>query len=202
LLTSVYSGSDRLGDASEVGIDSDVHLVLRAAAGDADAFEAILAPRLDRLFRIAVAILRSEPDARDVLQDASVRAWRGLPGLRDSDRFDAWLTQIVVNACRSALQRRRKHEVNVVALDEPANDHGRRVHEPSTTMPDLGEVQAVQRAFERLDPATRALLVLHYVEGHALGEMSPILKAPVGTLKWRLWRARRTLARALEAEQR
>jgi RNA polymerase sigma-70 factor, ECF subfamily len=201
-MTSVDSRSDRVGSAAKVGVGSDADLVERAAGGDAHAFAEILAPRMERLFRIAVAIMRSEPDARDALQDASLRAWRGLPNLRDQERFDAWLTQIVVNACRSELQRRRVRQLRVSTLDALEGESGHLSRLPMTSLPDLGEIEVVRRAFDELDPATRALLILHYVEGLTLGEMSPVLKAPVGTLKWRLWRARRTLGRALEAQER
>ena len=98
-------GAVRTGSAA---VADEARLLERAADGDAEAFDALLRPRLDRLFRIAVAILRSEPDARDAVQDGSLRAWSALPRLRDRDRFDAWLTQIVVNGCRSLLRNRRR----------------------------------------------------------------------------------------------
>ena len=60
----------------------------------------------------------------------------------------------------------------------------------------------MQRAFERLDPTSRSLLVLHYVDERPLKEIGPLVGAPVGTVKWRLWRARRRLERALAEERR
>ena len=61
---------------------------------------------------------------------------------------------------------------------------------------------AIQRAFTRLDGATRALLVVHYVDGAPLAEVARVTNSPVGTVKWRLSRARKALERALEAERR
>ena len=78
----------------------DGELIELAASGDRDAFDALIRPRLDRLYRMAFAVTRAEADARDATQDACVLAWRELPRLRDRDRFDAWLSQIVVNAAR------------------------------------------------------------------------------------------------------
>ena len=66
----------------------------------------------------------------------------------------------------------------------------------------LPETDLIRRAFVRLDPTVRSLLVLHYVEGRPLAEIGRILCSPVGTIKWRLSNARRALTRALEVERR
>ena len=121
-MTEAGGWVDRAG-ASSSARDTDARLLERAAEGDVDAFDVLLRPRLDRLFRMAVAITRSEADARDAVQEASVHAWRELPRLRDRERFDAWLAQILVNACRSLLRRRRRtsvREIDVDAIAGPA----------------------------------------------------------------------------------
>jgi RNA polymerase sigma-70 factor (ECF subfamily) len=186
---------------------SDAGLVDLAAQGDAEAFDALLRPRLDRLFRIAVALLRSEADARDAVQEGCVHAWSALPRLRDRDRFDAWLTQIVINDCRTLLRQRRRGRVREVRLDDLAgggtsDPDPRGMPVAQVDGPDIGDVEAVRRAFDRLDPTERTLLVLHYVDERPLKEIGPLVDAPVGTVKWRLWRARRALERALEGERR
>lgn len=79
-----------------------------ALAGDDAAFEALVLDRLPRTYRMALAILGSEADARDAVQEAWVSVWRQMPSLRDPARFDAWLDQILVNACRSGLRKRRR----------------------------------------------------------------------------------------------
>lgn len=192
------------GRAGELPVDSamDVRLLERAAAGDVDAYDALLGPRLDRLFRMAVAITRNEADARDAVQEASVLAWRELPRLRDRDRFDAWLSQILVNACRSLLRRQRRVRVREIDVDTLSSDDGDRSYATHTADEDVPEADLIQRAFERLDPAVRSLLVLHYVEERPLAEIGRIMGSPVGTIKWRLSNARRALDRALEVERR
>jgi len=183
---------------------ADGGLLERAADGDVEAFDALLRPRLDRLFRIAVAILRSEADARDAVQEGCVHAWRALPRLREPVRFDAWLTQIVVNDCRSLLRRRQRgREIHLEGILSDADESpaGWLLAADHAT-DEIAEVDAVRRAFERLDPTSRSLLILHYVDERPLKEIGPLVGAPVGTVKWRLWRARRALARALEGEGR
>ena len=185
---------------------ADPALLARAASGDLEAFERLLEPRLPRLYRMAVTITRSEADARDAVQDASVSAWREVPRLRQPERFDSWLDQILVNACRMLLRRSRRVAVREIDLARDDDDAGvrsgsghPRVAESS---PDFGEADAIRRAFDRLDADTRSLLVLHYVEERPIAEIARVLGQPTGTVKWRLSNARKTLSRALEVERR
>jgi RNA polymerase sigma-70 factor (ECF subfamily) len=181
---------------------SDARLLEMAAAGDVDAFDVLLRPRLPKLFRMAVAITRSEANARDALQEASVHAWRELPRLRDRERLDAWLAQILVNACRSLLRRERRVSVREIDVERMAADGGPGSFATRSDVETIPETDLIRRAFERLDPTVRSLLVLHYVEERPLAEIGRILGSPVGTIKWRLSNARQALYRALEVERR
>lgn len=181
----------------------DRELLRLAAAGDADAFDALIRFRLDRLYRMAMAITRNETDAKDATQEACVLAWRELPRLRDPDRFDAWLSQIVVNAARGVVRRTGRARVRELSIDgSPADEAGRPELAVEAETETFADIQAIRRAFTRLDGTTRSLLVLHYVEGAPLAEIGGLTGSPVGTVKWRLSNARRALERALEAEGR
>jgi RNA polymerase sigma-70 factor (ECF subfamily) len=183
--------------------DRDAELIARAAAGDRDAFDVLIRPRLDRLFRMAVVITRSEADARDATQDACVLAWRELPRLRDRAKFDPWLSQIVVNAARGLVRKTSRVRLRELSVEADRESDSPRL-EPSVTSDTEGfaDADAIQRAFNRLDGTTRALLALHYVEQRPLAEIARATGSPVGTVKWRLSNARRALERALEAERR
>jgi RNA polymerase sigma-70 factor (ECF subfamily) len=180
----------------------DEELLKLAAAGDADAFDALLRPRLDRLFRMAVAITRSEPDARDATQEACVLAWRQLPRLRDRDRFDSWLSQILVNSCRMLLRRNRRGSIREISIDDPLRPVSEGQPAVAAEVDRFGETEAIQAAFERLNPAVRSLLVLHYVEGRPVAEIAMAMGSPAGTIKWRLSNARAALEKALKVERR
>ena len=80
-------------------------LVERAGAGDHDAFAVLVRGIIARLDAAARLILRDPELARDAVQDALVHAWRDLPGLRDPDRFDAWIHRITVRSCLEILRR-------------------------------------------------------------------------------------------------
>lgn len=171
---------------------NDPHFVARAAHGDRDAFAVLVETRLDRAFRTASAMLGNEADARDVVQETFIAVWRELPRLRESARFDAWLNQVVRNRCRDVLRRRRRGRE--IAL----GDH-------DSFLPDatdaVAEAASLNAAFERLPADQRQLLVLHHLHHLPVGDLAVQLGIPVGTVKWRLHRARRSLARALETEQ-
>jgi RNA polymerase sigma-70 factor (ECF subfamily) len=188
-----------------IGVN-EIELLGLAASGDRDAFDALIRPRLDRLFRMAFAITRSEAEAHDATQEACVAAWRELPRLRDRERFDAWLSQILVNAARGAVRRTGRRRVRELTVDsDPDRPEGERPSlEPSVPAETdaFADRDAIRRAFTRLDGTTRSLLVLHYVEGTPLAEIARTTGSPVGTVKWRLSNARRALERALEAERR
>ncbi len=173
-----------------------------AAAGDVEAFDVLIRPRLDKLFRMAIAITRSDADARDAVQEACVSAWRQLPKLRDHDRFDPWLAQILVNACRAHLRRQRRTNVREIRLGEPDDESMSAGFSARGHGEQIAEVEAIRRAFDRLDPDLRALLVLHYQEEQPLADIARTLGAPVGTIKWRLSNARKALDRALKVERR
>ena len=189
----MLSGAAATGRAAD-----DAALVARAAAGQPEAFDQLIRPRLDRLYGMALTILHNESDARDAVQEACVLAWREVPRLRDRARFDAWLSQILVNACRGQLRRGRRARVREIDLVGAEDQVGFATggHEA------FGEVEAIWRAFERLDPDTRSLIALHYLDERPLAEIGRMLRAPVGTIKWRLSNARKALDRALAEERR
>lgn len=189
----------------------DRALVVRAAGGDHDAFDQLVGPRFAPALRTAHAILRAEEDARDAVQDAFVSAWQELPRLRDPEQFDAWLGRILVNRCRSVLRHRKVVRVREVPLEldadrsrEPgAAAAGSRYREPGVEGGQAGvaDADAVRRAFDRLDPDARVLIVLHHVEERPIADIAALAGIPEGTVKWRLHAARKALERALERER-
>jgi RNA polymerase sigma-70 factor, ECF subfamily len=180
---------------SRIGPAIDRSVIDRARAGDRDAFELIVRARMDAVYRLSMAILGNETDARDAAQEAFVAAWRQLPRLREVERFDAWLQRITINAARQAIRsarRRRIREIpssSVVALPGRAGD----------TTPD--DVAVLDAALAVLPVDQRAILVLHHLEGRPLAEIAEVLAIPLGTAKSRLFAARRALAEAIAREE-
>jgi RNA polymerase sigma-70 factor (ECF subfamily) len=173
----------------------DRELLAAAQRGDEAAFVALIRARSNRLFAIAQRILRDIDRAEDALQDALVIAWRDLRGLRDPDRFDAWLTRLLVHVCigLATRERRRTANLRILPVDGP-------------TAPDellsVVDRDLLERGFRRLAPDQRAILVLHHYLGYAPSEIAETLGIPPGTARSRLFHAHRAMRAALEADAR
>jgi DNA-directed RNA polymerase specialized sigma24 family protein len=130
----------------------DLALVEAARSGDEEAFASIARGSADRLFVVAHRILRDVGRAEDAVQQTLVTAWRDLPALRETERFEAWLHRILVHACYAEAKRASRWSANVVALpiDGPAA--------PDTTQ-DIVTRDALDRGFRRL-PARLYLFIL------------------------------------------
>jgi RNA polymerase sigma factor (sigma-70 family) len=165
-------------------------LVERARRGDHDAFALLASLTIARLDGAARLILRDPELARDAVQEALVRAWRDLPGLRDPDRFEAWLHRLLVHACMDQLRARRRLRLEVEL--RPTDD---------MPEPDIDDTVALRdeldRGFRRLGPDQRAVLALHYYVGLPLPEAAAALGLPLGTAKSRLARALASLRASL-----
>jgi RNA polymerase sigma-70 factor (ECF subfamily) len=171
-------------------------LVVRAQRGDLDAFSALTAGMTNRLFGAARLILRDDDRAADAVQDALLPAWGALRGLRDPDRFHAWLHRLLVRRCYRAAKRSRQRSVVELPLDATL--------EPMT--PDAQRAVAVRdqldRGFRRLSPEQRTAIVLRHDLGLSLAESAEALAIPLGTMQSRLSRATQAMRAALDADER
>ena len=173
----------------------DRDLVEAARRGDREAYADLIRSRWDRLFAIAQRILRDVDRTEDAVQEALVIAWRDLPGLRDPDRFDAWLHRLVVRAClhEAVRQRRLVANLHVLPADLPGG--------PDEYL-SVADRDQLERGFRRLDPQQRAILVLRHFAGFEPAEIAEILGIPAGTARSRLHHAHRAMRAALEADAR
>jgi RNA polymerase sigma-70 factor (ECF subfamily) len=169
----------------------DRAVIEQARSGDRDAFATIVHERMESVYRLSLAILGDEADARDATQETFVATWRRLASLRDIDRFDAWFQRIAVNAARMTLRGRRRRQVREIASEDVARRAG---IDPTTT---TNDADRLGRAIAELSVDQRTILALHHLEGQGLAEIANVLGIPVGTAKSRLFSARRKLERTL-----
>lgn len=169
-------------------------LVLRAQAGDRAALEALLAHAETLLRPFAALMLRDRDAVDDVLQDALLIVYRKLGTLREPRAFAAWARRIAGREIFRALRSRRAHEQlhDELSPDLPG---GAELPEP----PD-GLLERLPALLDRISPASRAVLALHYLDDLSLDEIAAVLDLPIGTVKSRLAYGLATLRRALAEE--
>jgi RNA polymerase sigma-70 factor, ECF subfamily len=149
---------------------------------------------IDHLYRIARLILRDFDSAEDAVQEALVRCWRDLPGLREPDRFDAWLNRLLLHSVTDEARRRRRDGAVLTVLQiEPS--------QPDSTNA-LANRDELARVFGRLSIEHRAIVVLHHYLGLTVDEAATTIGIPVGTAKSRLHYATEALRAGLEADAR
>jgi RNA polymerase sigma-70 factor (ECF subfamily) len=166
-------------------------LVEQARGGDHDAFAALAGAFVARLDAAARLILRDHELARDAVQEGFLAAWRGLPSLRDPDRFEAWLHRLVFRSCINVIRRRgrRPIEVELLPADAPA------VADISSLVADRDLLDA---ALKGLRPEWRAVVVLHYYLGMPLPDVASTLGLPIGTVKSRHYRSLQQMRSAID----
>jgi RNA polymerase sigma-70 factor (ECF subfamily) len=170
----------------------DVNLVRRAQSGDREAFEMLAESVLDRSYAIATLILHDASLAEDATQEMLIRAWRSITRLRDSERFDGWLRQILVHACID-VARTQRHARSELALPDQLTD-------PDDLAAVAAERDALSRAYCTLTPVHRAAFVLRHFDGCSVAEVANALNIPVGTAKSRIHYAEQTVAHAMESD--
>jgi len=167
-------------------------VVAAARSGDREAFAALVRATYDRTYTLAYRLTGSEEDARDVVQDAYLRAYRALPGFRGDAQVTTWLYRITANCAASQLGRRRRHHHEpldlVVETADPA---------PATDPADravAADLRAtLEAAVAELPPRLRAVLVLRDVYDLPHEAIAAELGISETAAKVRLHRARRAL---------
>ena len=155
-------------------------------------FEARLVESSTLVFRVAYSVLRQREDAEDVAQEAFAKAYRSFRQLRDRTRFRAWLVRMTWRLAidwRRGDKRRATRESEHARSDNPA-EAGSHNRADTASQARLAEIwQAIDRLPEKL----RVVVVLANIEGHELREVAQLLDLPEGTVKSRLFLARKQL---------
>lgn len=192
---------------SAVAADApDLELTFRAARGDELAFEAIMRRHNRLLFRTARAILRSDMDAEDAVQQAYLQAWQALSDFRADAKLSTWLVRIVIN---EALGQLRRRQLKIVPLDsvlasqqQTAEDWQQDDVERS---PDRAAMrselrQIMEARIDMLPDDFRQVFMLRGVEEMSVEEVSQMLQIPEATVRTRFFRARSMLREGLSQD--
>ncbi len=184
----------------------DAELALRAARGDAGAFERIMRRHNRLLFRTARSILKSDAETEEAVQESYLRAWRALGSFRDDAKLSTWLVRIVIN---EALGRVRRHAGQVIAFDTGQTLDGPSAEDLMPADPDerpdrlaaRAEMRRlVERRIDALPEAFRTVFVLRAVQELSVEEVAAAVGIPEATVRTRFFRARSLLREGLSRD--
>jgi RNA polymerase sigma-70 factor (ECF subfamily) len=172
--------------------DRDIELIDQYLKGDIDAFSELVAAHEDRVFAICLRMLRTREAALDATQDTFLTVFRKADRYKAQAAFSTWLYRVTVNTCYDHLRREKRKRADQLPdsfdpIDVQANDPFNAVE----VRPDIEEALAA------LSVEFRAAVVLVDLQGMSLEQASDTLDVPTGTIKSRLFRARKQLAKSL-----
>jgi RNA polymerase sigma-70 factor (ECF subfamily) len=193
-------------EARRAEAEEDRVLIEAAQSGDSRAFRQLVLRHQRRAFAIAFAMVRDENDAKDLVQEAFIRVYRGLDRFEGGSRFFTWfyriLTNLAIDLMRKPGRREVEHDDGRTALD--AADEA---DFPFISRIDGGEpldvvhrrelAERLEAALEALPPYHRGVVLMREVEGMSYEEMAVAMNVSKGTIMSRLFHARQKLQRAL-----
>ncbi|HET9262942.1 MAG TPA: sigma-70 family RNA polymerase sigma factor [Vicinamibacterales bacterium] len=180
---------------------TDEELVARSRGGDLDSFNQLVLRWERPIYALAYRVIGREEDARDVAQDAFLRAFRSLHGFKGQAKFSSWLYRITLNLCRDWMRRQRRapfaQAPEGIDLIELATEST-----PAESIEDLVSRKelgrAVATAMSMLPEEQRTAIILKEYHGLTFQEIADLQGCPLSTVKTRLYQGLTVLRRQLE----
>lgn len=164
------------------------HLLRKARKGDPDAFSELMREQLPSLYRTAKAIVYSDADAADAIQETLLACWQKLSQVREEGAFRSWLMRILIRKCQDQL-RRREYPVDRDSWPETGAD--------DTSLENIEWVECLRS----LDEKVRLVMQLYYIDGFSSREIGEIMNIPASTVRSRLSEGRKQLSRGWKEEK-
>lgn len=180
---------------------TDEFTLRRAQKGDARAFEMLVTPHEQMLWRVCWHYTHHQEDAADCLQEAMLKAWRAIKSYRGECSLSTWLYRIASTVCLDFL-RKQKRLPPTESADELAEDEGFTPVDSSPT-PDEAVIRAesadnIRAAIDSLPAEMRTVIILYALQGLGYEEIATATQTSIGTVKSRLNRARQKITKFLQ----
>jgi len=172
-------------------------LATTSEVGESFDFDEVVLPHIDAGYRLAHWLMRNEHDAEDVVQDATLRAFRYFRTFTGGNGR-AWFLRIVRNTCCG--WRGHRYDALNDPFDEEQHESVRPAFDPEALLLQTDDATLIARAMRTLPDRFHRLLVLRELEGLSYQELADVMEIPIGTVMSRLSRAREALRGALESE--
>jgi RNA polymerase sigma-70 factor (ECF subfamily) len=184
---------------------TDEELVAKAQAGDQESFNQLVTRWERPIYALAYRTLGREDDARDVVQEAFLRAFRGLKGFKGQAKFSSWLYRITLNLCRDWMRKNRRAPLVQVPEGDDATDLAEQIPSSAESVEVLVARRemsaAVTRAMAELPEEQRTAILMKEFHGLTFQEIAEALDCPLSTVKTRLYQGLTVLRRRLERQQ-
>ena len=181
-------------------------IIDKVISGDTEAFEALVLEHQNKVYSLALRMVGNEEDARDMAQEAFIRAFNSLTGFRGDSKFSVWLYRLTSNICIDFLRSRAKRRtVSMTMTDDDGEETGE-LEIPDDTWSPTEQLdrtltrESVRRGLDSLSAPYREILVLREIEGLSYDEIGEVLGIEAGTVKSRIFRARKKLCDFLVKE--
>ncbi len=185
--------------------EQEAQIVNKVLRGDVNAFETLVVEYEKNVYAIAQRMTGNPEDAADMTQETFIKAFNSLQSFRGDSKFSVWLYRIATNVCLDFLRsRNRKPTVSLSVEDDEGEESQLDIADESQSPELLLERgltrDAVRRGLDALSPEYRQILLLREIQGLSYEEISQVLSLEVGTVKSRIFRARKRLCAFLIAD--
>ncbi|MBR4157778.1 MAG: sigma-70 family RNA polymerase sigma factor [Oscillospiraceae bacterium] len=177
-------------------------IIRRVLDGDSNAFEKLLLDNQTNVYNLSLKMLGNPEDAMDASQEAFLRAFRSLDSFQGDSRFSVWLYRLTSNVCIDILRKkRRRTEVSLTVVNDEDEESELEIPDerfsPDAVLDKAERVRAVREGLQKLPEEYRRILTLREISGMSYEELADTLELELGTVKSKLFRARKKLCSIL-----
>ncbi len=180
----------------------DIELIERFRHGETDVFDTLFIRYQKRVYQLVQRFVSNHEDARDITQDAFIRAYQGLAKFKNQCQFYSWLYRITVNLCIDFLRKQARSEVLIYESDDEdtlpmASIPDLRSESPSKVVENKELREHIRKAIRKLPPKQRQIFILRHWDGLSLKDIAATVGRSDGTVKAHLFHAHRNLRKHL-----
>ena len=184
----------------------ELEVVEAVRNGDSAAFEQLVLENQQRVYNLALRMVGNPDDAYDMSQEAFIKAYNSIQSFRGDSKFSVWLYRLTTNVCLDFLRSEtRKSHGSLTFAEEENDDKELEIPDERFSPQDEAERrelrEAVRRGLKALPPDYRAILLLREIDGLSYEEIGSVLELEAGTVKSRIFRARKKLCEILTSDR-
>ncbi len=178
--------------------EEERNIIRKIQGGDVNAFELLVTEYEKNVYNLALRMCKNAEDAADMSQEAFIKAYNSLKSFRGDSKFSVWLYRIVSNLCLDHLRRQNRRPVRSLSVEDSDGETAEieipdEEQAPERLLERKATCDAVRRGLDELNTEQREILLLREIQGFSYDEIAKVLNIESGTVKSRIFRARKKL---------